>query len=79
MDISSIHNVSVLGIQRSLTEIRRSSQEIAQIGTSDRDANTIDLAKNLVNIKHHQGLIEANVRVINTESEVLGTVIDIFV
>ena len=78
MTISSAINIGINGVQRSSQAIAQSAQEIASVGTTQRDtATTQDLVEPLLNIQREQQLFDASARVIQVGNNTIGSILDI--
>jgi flagellar hook-associated protein FlgK len=78
MDIGSVVNQGLVGMQRSQTEMARSAQQIAQAGTTQKDNPAKnDLIEPLLNLKVQSQLFDASAKVVKTANETLGTLLNI--
>ena len=77
MDIGSIVNQGLTGMQRSQAEMLRSAQQIASggIGSSDASAKA-DVVEPLLNIKAQSQLFDSSARVVKAASESIGTLLN---
>lgn len=74
MDIGSVVNQSLIGLQSSQTEIAKSAQQIAQAAQGDQ---TQDVIEPLINIQVQQQVFDSNARVVEAADESIGTLLDI--
>lgn len=74
MDIGSVVNQSLIGLQSSQTEIAKSTQQIAQAAQGDQ---TQDVIEPLINIQVQQQVFDSNARVVEAADESIGTLLDI--
>ncbi len=90
MAINSLYNPSVLGVQRGLQNIKQTANAIAQqnvTATPDQSPDLSspqpssspqleDVAKHLVDLKSQKTFVDANVSVLQSNSRLVGTIID---
>lgn len=76
MKIDSIYQSAVYGIERGLQRMRESANGIARAGTTDKSADAADIAGDMVEIKQAGLDIQANLKVLKTEDEILGNLFD---
>ncbi len=70
-------NQGLIGMQRSQVEMQRSAQQIAEVGTTQRDnPQANDLVEPMVNMNLQAKLFDANAQVVKTANETLGTLLD---
>ncbi len=67
MDISIPYN----GMNNSIKEFNKIAQDIA-------NPNTVDIAKDMVDMIQQKDNFKANAKVVKTYNELMGTIIDIF-
>lgn len=82
MDIGSVVNQGLIGMQNSQASMARSAQQIAQAGTVQQatspGANTVnDVVEPLVNLKMQSQVFDSSAKVIKTADEAIGTLLDI--
>lgn len=83
MDVGSVVNQGLIGMQKSQTSMAQSAQQIAQAGTTQRvDApnaspRSQDLAEPLINIKAQSQIFDSSARVVKAGDETIGTLLDI--
>lgn len=78
MDIGSVINQGLTGMQRSQTEMARSAQQIAEAGTTQRDnPEKNDLVEPLLNLKVQSHIFDASAKVVKTANETIGTLLNI--
>lgn len=77
MELGSVVNQGLIGMQKSQSSINQSAQQIAGAAAQGASASTKDLADNLVNLKVQQNLFDANAKVVKTGSETLGRLLDV--
>ena len=81
MNISSVVNQGLIGMQRSQGEMARSAQQIAEAGTTQRDNPQVsndggDLAEPIVNMQMQKHLFDASARVVQVGSDTIGTLLN---
>ena len=70
-------NQGLIGMQRSQVEMQRSAQQIAEVGTTQRDnPQANDLVEPMANMNLQAKLFDANAQVVKTANETLGTLLD---
>lgn len=83
MDIGSVVNQGLIGMQRSQVSMTQSAQQIAQAGTTQRaeapqaNSQSQDLAEALVNLKAQSQVFDSSARVVKTADETIGTLLDV--
>lgn len=82
MDIGSVVNQGLIGMQNSQASMAQSAQQIAQAGTiqqaTSSTANPVnDLVEPLVNLKIQAQVFDSSAKVIKTADEAIGTLLDI--
>ncbi len=77
MDIGSVVNQGLAGLQSSQASINQSAQQIAQASAPQKNKpEGTDLAESLVNIKVQSQVFDANAKVVKSAEETLGTLIN---
>ncbi len=85
MDVGSMVNQGLIGMQRSQTEMTRSAEQIAQAsampavpeapgGDTPRSLNVVEP---MLNIQAQQQVFDSSARVVETADEALGQLIDL--
>jgi flagellar hook protein FlgE len=82
MDIGSVVNQGLIGMQNSQASMAKSAQQIAQAGTVQQatspGANPVnDVVEPLVNLKIQSQVFDSSAKVIKTADEAIGTLLDI--
>lgn len=83
MDVGSVVNQGLIGMQRSQTSMAQSAQQIAEAGNNQRvneQTNSLqsrDLAESLVNIRAQSQVFDSSARVVRSADETVGTLLDI--
>ena len=78
MDIGSVVNQGLIGMQRSQTEMARSAQQIAEAGTTQKDnPEKNDLVEPLLNLKAQSHIFDASAKVVKTANDTIGTILNI--
>lgn len=83
MDIGSVVNQGLIGMQKSQASMQQSAQQIAQLGSTQRagapEANqsSQDLASSLINLKIQSQVFDSSAKVVNTADKAIGTLLDI--
>ena len=83
MDVGSVVNQGLIGMQRSQGEIARSAQNIAHANVTDtkstgvKDGDSDDIASNLVNIKAQTQVFNASAKVVKSADETIGTLLHV--
>ena len=76
MDVGSVVNQGLIGMQRSQTEMARSAQQIVQAGTTQKDNPAKnDLVEPLVNIKAQSQVFDASAKIVKAADETIGTLL----
>ncbi len=78
MDVGSVVNQGLIGMQKSQSSMLQSAQQIAQAGTTQRDnpaAN--DLVEPLINLKVQAQVFDSSAKVVKAADETIGTLLDI--
>lgn len=77
MDIGSVINQGLIGMQKSQSSMYQSAQQIAGMAKEGASASPQDLAENLVNLKVQQNLFDSSAKVVKTANDTLGSLLDI--
>lgn len=78
MDVGSIVNQGLIGMQKSQSSMLQSAQQIAQAGTTQRDnPQTNDIAEPLINLKIQSQIFDSSAKVIKSADETIGTLLDV--
>jgi flagellar hook protein FlgE len=77
MDVGSVINQGLIGMQKSQSSMYQSAQQIAGMAKVGASASTQDLAENLVNLKVQQNVFDSSAKVVKTASDTIGTLLDI--
>jgi flagellar hook protein FlgE len=77
MDVGSVINQGLIGMQKSQSSMYQSAQQIAGMAKESADVSTQDLAENLVNLKVQQNVFDSSAKVVKTASDTIGTLLDI--
>ena len=75
--IGNVLSIGVAGVQKGMMEMHEAADKIAKAGTTGSDDDVGDIAKSLIDLKMSRNQVEVSARVIETASEVMGTLIDI--
>lgn len=78
MDVGSVVNQGLIGMQKSQVSMQQSAQQIAQAGTTQRDnLQANDIAEPLINLKVQTQLFDSSAKVVKAADETIGTLLDI--
>lgn len=83
MDIGSVVNQGLIGMQKSQYSMAQSAQQIAEAGTTQRadspqvTTQSQDLAESLVNLKVQSQVFDSSARVVKAADEAIGTLLDV--
>jgi flagellar hook-associated protein FlgK len=78
MDIGSVVNQGLIGLQQSQSSIAQSAQQIAQAGTTQRDnPKANDVVEPLINIKAQSQVFDSSAKVVKAADETIGTLLDV--
>jgi flagellar hook protein FlgE len=81
VDIGSVVNQSLIGMQKSRAEMTQSAQQIAQATTSTSPAVTgsqsADLTTPLVNLQVQQQVFDSSARVLEVADQTIGALLDV--
>lgn len=73
MDVGSVINQGLIGMQQSRSEIVRSAEQITQVAQGDQ---TQDVVEPIVNMNIQQQVFDSSARVVEVGDETLGTLLD---
>lgn len=76
MNLSSIQQTGLDGIQRGLQGIEKAASEIVKIGINDDASGSTSFVKPILELKLYERSIEASAKVVEVADEVLGTLLD---
>lgn len=83
MDVGSVVNQGLIGMQKSQVSMAQSAQQIAQAGNTQRadspqaSSQSQDLAESLVNLRAQSQVFDSSARVVKSADETIGTLLDI--
>lgn len=79
MSTISAMNLGIQGIQNGMNGLRRDAQQIASAnsGSGEQPAGVDDVTKSLVDMKLNKLEVEMSAKVVQTASDMIGTLIDI--
>lgn len=77
MDIGSVINQGLIGMQKSQSSMFQSAQQIAGMAKEGANASPQDLAENLVNLKVQQNMFDSSAKVVKTASDTIGTLLNV--
>jgi flagellar hook protein FlgE len=77
MDVGSVINQGLIGMQKSQSSMFQSAQQIAGMAKDGVNASSQDLAENLVNLKVQQNMFDSSAKVVKTANDTIGTLLDI--
>lgn len=78
MDIGSVVNQGLIGMQRSQNEMARSAQQIAEAGTTQRDnPQKNDLTEPLINLQVQKHYFDGSAKVVKAANDTIGTLLNI--
>ena len=78
MDVGSVVNQGLIGMQKSQSSMLQSAQQVAQAGTTRRDnPQANDLAEPLINIKIQSQVFDSSAKVVKAADETIGTLLDV--
>jgi len=78
MDVGSVVNQGLIGMQRSQSEMLRSATQIAQAGTTQRDNPAKnDVVEPLVHMKEQSHIFDSSAKVVKAANDNIGTLLNI--
>ncbi|MFC3115860.1 flagellar basal body rod C-terminal domain-containing protein [Cellvibrio fontiphilus] len=83
MDVGSVVNQGLIGMQKSQASMLQSAQQVAQMGTTQRSdaaaqsGQSQDLASAMVNMKVQAQVFDSSAKVVKTADETIGTLLDV--
>jgi hypothetical protein len=82
MDIGSVVNQGLIGMQKSQVSMAQSAQQIAQASNTQRadvpaSVQSGDLVEPLINLKIQSQVFDSSARVVKSADEAIGTLLDI--
>ncbi|HSC66070.1 MAG TPA: hypothetical protein VLC79_00145 [Cellvibrio sp.] len=78
MDVGSVVNQGLIGMQKSQVSMQQSAQQIAQAGTTQRDnPQANDVVEPLINLKMQSQIFDSSAKVVKSADETIGTLLDI--
>lgn len=83
MDVGSVVNQGLIGMQKSQVSMAQSAQQIAQAGTTQRadapqaSSQSQDLSEALVNLKAQSQVFDSSAKVVKAADETIGTLLDV--
>lgn len=73
MDVGSVINQGLIGMQQSRSEIVRSAEQITEVAQGNQ---TQDLIEPIINMTAQQQVFDSSARVVEVGDETLGTLLD---
>nr|WP_324258627.1 hypothetical protein [Cellvibrio fontiphilus] len=83
MDVGSVVNQGLIGMQKSQASMLQSAQQVAQMNTTPRSdtvaqsGQSQDLASAMVNMKVQAQVFDSSAKVVKTADETIGTLLDV--
>jgi len=77
MNIGSISQSAVLGINNGLKQASEASQQLASSSQLNGEKSDKDTVKNLMDLKQAENQVKASARVAQTAGDVIGSIINI--
>lgn len=78
MDVGSVVNQGLIGMQKSQVSMQQSAQQIAQAGTTQRNnPQANDVTEPLINLKAQSQVFDSSAKVVKAADETIGTLLDI--
>jgi len=77
MDVGSIGQNALLGINKGFNQANQASAKIASNQQVNDNSTTQDIAKNLVELKQAELQVKASAKVAQTAGDIIGSIIDI--
>lgn len=79
MDIGSVVNQSLVGMQNSRAEMTQSAQQVAQasVASATPATQSADLATPLVNMQVQQQVFDSSARVLEVADQNMGALLDV--
>ena len=82
MDIGSVVNQGLIGMQKSQVSMAQSAQQIAQASHTQRadapaSAQSGNLIEPLINLKIQSQVFDSSARVVKSADEAIGTLLDV--
>jgi len=76
MNLSTIQQTGLEGIQRGLQGVEKSASEIVKAGVTDGSSGSAGFVEPIMELKLYERSIEASAKVVKVADEVLGTLLD---
>lgn len=78
MDVGSVVNQGLIGMQKSQSSMLQSAQQIAQAGTTQRDnPQANDVTESLINLRAQSQVFDSSAKVVKSAEETIGTLLDV--
>lgn len=78
MDVGSVVNQGLIGMQKSQVSMQQSAQQIAQAGTTQStNPQANDVAEPLINLKVQSQIFDSSAKVVKAADETIGTLLDV--
>ncbi len=75
--VDSISSTALQGLNEARMKMQKNASDIASAGTGTNKNVNANLATSLVEINQNKQVAEANIKVIKTENDMLGSLLDI--
>jgi flagellar basal body rod protein FlgG len=76
MNVNSVLNTGLHGIQKGFEGVEKAATEIVRGGADGPAGSNADMVEPLVDLKLYERAVEASAQIVKTADEVLGTLLD---
>jgi len=76
MNVNSVLQTGLQGVQNGLEGVEKAATEIVRAGTVNGSTGSNDVVESIVDLKLYERSVKASAQVVRTADEVLGSILD---
>jgi len=74
---NSVSNTALQGINDARQKMQKNASDIARAGTDLKQDNGVNLTTSMVELSQNKQVAEANIKVLKSEFDMIGTILDV--
>lgn len=75
--VNSIQSSAIAGLQQAQNKMQRNASNIARANQVQEPKNTRDVTRSLVELNQNKNVAQASLKVLKTEDEMIGSLLDV--
>jgi hypothetical protein len=75
--VNTIHGNALQGIQQARSKMQQNAMDIVRANNVKEPNNSLDAARSLVELNQNKNAAQASMKVIKSENEMLGSILDV--